>query len=164
MRTIHGFAKEENHDNIKETTKNSIKETISKLEQTAINSQEEYDRFHKKACERLIESFKPQDFTYGQAQKWINMTFKYLFLLDYEGTENVYKYLHIPIDKYILKSATPPKKIFKEAWSKLNDYNKYLEYQIWFRENFPKDIPLDREFVLWIEAAKKEKTKKRKTK
>ncbi len=41
------------------------------------------------------------------------------------------------------------------AWSKLNDYNEYLEYQNWFKGECSNDIPLDKEFYLWLEEAKK---------
>jgi hypothetical protein len=46
-----------------------------------------------------------------------------------------------------------------QAWSKLNDYCEYLEYQNWFRNKYPSDIPLDKEFYLWLEAEKNSNNK-----
>ena len=44
-----------------------------------------------------------------------------------------------------------------KAWSKLDSYSEYIKYQIWFREKYPNDIPLDREFYLWLEESWKQK-------
>ena len=82
------------------------------------------------------------------------MTFKYLHLLDYEEVQKVYEYCHIPIDNYMLNITNYT---MDKAWSKLNSYSEYLEYQKWFREKYPNDIPLDKEFYLWLEMSKKQK-------
>lgn len=102
----------------------------------------------------MISSFDGQSFTVGQAQKWINMTFKYLHLLDYPEVQNVYEYCHVPIDSYML---TITGYTMSKAWSKLDSYGEYIKYQIWFREKYPNDIPLDREFYLWLEESWKQK-------
>ena len=65
--------------------------------------------------------------------------------------EKVYEYCHIPVDSYMLSITNYT---MSQAWSKLNDYSEYLEYQNWFRNNYPDDIPLDKEFYLWLEAEK----------
>ena len=82
------------------------------------------------------------------------MTFKYLHLLDYPEVQKIYEYCHIPIDSYIL-NVTNYK--MGRAWSKLNDYHEYSEFQNWFRNKYPNDIPLDKEFYLWLEESKKQK-------
>lgn len=151
MRTIRGFANNKNHDEIKKNAIMSIRENVSKIINSNITNQEQFDKLHEKACMDLIDKFKGQFFTVGQAQKWINMTFKYLFLLEYEEVEKVYEYCHIPVDSYILKNGS--KKISK-AWSKLNDYKEYNEYQSWFRNKHSDKIPLDEEFDLWLKEAK----------
>ena len=79
------------------------------------------------------------------------MTFKKLHLLDYSEVEKVYEYCHIPIDSYMLNITHYT---MSKPWSKLDDYVEYLEYQNWFRNEYPNDIPLDKEFYLWLEAAK----------
>ena len=152
MRTITNFASNINNNRIKTNARICIKEYIIKIINSNITSQQQFDKLHKEACNKLIEKFEDQCFTIGQAQKWINMSFKYLHLLDYEGIEKIYEFSHIPIDSYILDITNY--KISK-PWSRLNDYTEYLQYQEWFRNKYNKEIPLDAEFRLWLEASKK---------
>ena len=128
--------------------------SVTSILTAKINNQAEFDKLHKAACYDLISAFSEQTFTIGQAQKWINMTFKYLHLLDYPQLENIYEYCHIPIDSYMLNITNYT---MHTAWSKLNDYHEYLKYQNWFRDKYPNNIPLDKEFYLWLEASKKQK-------
>ncbi|MEI3122628.1 MAG: hypothetical protein V8S81_02275 [Oscillospiraceae bacterium] len=46
---------------------------------------------------------KSNSFTYGHAQKWVNMTLKYLWLLDRLPEILTAKSLHMPIDSFILE-------------------------------------------------------------
>lgn len=154
MRTIRGFAYNPEHDSIIKKARQTLHASISKILSAEINSQAKFDVLHKTACYKLISSFGGQVFTIGQAQKWINMTFKYLHLLDYQDVQKVYEYCHIPIDSYMLNITNYT---MSKAWSKLNDYDEYLEYQNWFRDKYPNDIPLDKEFYLWLEESKKQK-------
>ena len=152
MRTIRGFANNPDHDDIINNARQTLHASITAMLSVEIKSQEEFDVLHKTACYDLISSFDGQIFTLGQAQKWINMTFKYLHLLDYPAVQNVYEYCHIPIDSYMLNITNYA---MSKPWSKLNNYGEYLEYQNWFREKYADDIPLDKEFYLWLEEAKK---------
>lgn len=153
MRTIRGFSRNPDHDSIITKARKTLHTSISSMLTADINSQAEFDELHKRACYALISSFSGQDFTVGQAQKWINMTFKNLHLLDYPEVEKVYEYCHIPVDSYMLSITNYT---MSKAWSKLDDYCEYLEYQKWFREQYPDDIPLDKEFYLWLEMVKKQ--------
>ncbi len=154
MRTIRGFSGNPEHDTIIRNARETLHASVSAILSAEINSQEEFDELHKTACNDLISSFRGQTFTVGQAQKWINMTFKYLHLLDYQEVQKVYEYCHVPIDKYILEITDYT---MNKRWSKLNSYSEYLEYQKWFRNEYPNDIPLDKEFYLWLEASEKHK-------
>ncbi len=154
MRTIRGFSRNSEHDSIIMNARQTLHKFLTIILHTKINNQLEFDALHKMACYDLIVAFGSQTFTVGQAQKWINMTLKYLHLLDYSDIERVYEYCHIPIDNYILKITNYT---MSKAWSKLDDYDEYLEYQKWFRSNYPDVIPLDKEFYLWLEQAKKER-------
>lgn len=71
--------------------------------------QDQFDQEHKKMCDILIEMFKKEGIyesvTYGQAQKIINMAFKYLYTYDCKNNQKnkeVYKYCHMPLDRYTL--------------------------------------------------------------
>ena len=151
MRTIRGFSRNPEHDNIIKNTQQTLYASIISILGAEINTQADFDDLHKTACENLILSFGSQAFTIGQVQKWINMTFKKLHLLDYSEVEKVYEYCHVPIDSYMLNITHYT---MSKPWSKLDDYVEYLEYQNWFRNEYPNDIPLDKEFYLWLEAAK----------
>ena len=151
MRTIRGFSRNPEHDTIIKNARQTLHTSITAILAAEIQTQAEFDDLHKTACYNLISSFNGQTFTIGQAQKWINMTFKNLHLLDYPEVQKVYEYCHIPIDNYMLNITNYT---MNQAWSKLNDYCEYLEYQNWFRNKYPSDIPLDKEFYLWLEAEK----------
>ncbi len=152
MRTIRSFATNKNNSRIKINARSCIKQYINKIINSNITTQEQFDKLHKEACNKLIKKFEDQYFTIGQAQKWINMTFKYLHLLDYEDIKNIYEFCHIPIDSYMLNITNYQ---MSKPWSKLNDYDEYLQYQNWFRTKYKAEIPLDAEFHLWLEEAKK---------
>ena len=154
MRTIRGFSYNSNHDTIIKNARQTLYSSISAMIAAEINTQAEFDELHKTVCYSLISSFGEQKFTIGQAQKWINMTFKYLHLLDYPEVQKVYEYCHIPIDSYMLNITNYT---MSNVWSKLDSYNEYIEYQQWFRNKYPNDIPLDKEFYLWLEEAKKQR-------
>ncbi len=73
-----------------------------------------FDAWHKESCLCLIGKYNDSQingerFSYGNAQKWVNMTLKYLYLLGSIDV-NIRKirilddsdYFHVPIDSYIL--------------------------------------------------------------
>ena len=148
-RTISGFSKNPNHDIIFNNSKQSIYDDINLLLKSNINTQELFDKWHKDSCIKLIK-ISNNVLTIGQAQKWINMTLKNLSMLSHDMVDNIYEFCHVPIDNYIL-NATDYK--LSCAWSRIDDYNEYLEYQKWFRDNYT-DIPLDVEFKMWLDEAK----------
>ena len=92
--------------------------------------QKDYDEWHKELCKTLNSVYKENNakLTFGQAQKWVNMTMKYLYMFylleNSQAMENVNKelkekyklgqelkdiigatnlYYHVPLDNYILK-------------------------------------------------------------
>lgn len=145
----------------------------------------DFDKWHKAKCEEIINfmnnsidksntNILKKDFTIGQAQKWVNMTLKYLWLLNSLPTGVKPEYLHIPIDSYIIKIAYSKKVTFKYAlgleekreksWSKLSDYEKYFEIQEAIREAIKTNttnetIPIKWESLAWIEVAEKQANK-----
>ena len=85
-------------DEIKKNARERIRVKIDNMIKCNSTEQTTFDKLHEDACEALIEEFKKNEyegFTIGQAQKWINMTFKYLNLLDYNGIEKIYEFCHI---------------------------------------------------------------------
>ena len=107
-----------------------------------------YDKWHKAICDEMTECYKTvkmkstQDnsaFTYGNAQKWLNMTIKYLFIVNSvmemlgaaEDFRKFYRnkfekfegYFHVPIDSYIIKSLWDEKAAVGETseWLSLKE-------------------------------------------
>ena len=138
-----------------------IKEEIDKLKKKGIQSQENFDEWHKKACEKLLDLYNGRwGFCLGKAQKWINMTLKYLvtFILGLEIEKakryvELTPYYHIPIDNYILSEVKGliPSDIIAglKPWSKISDRTLYDKFQSVFRETFNDRIPLEVEFEMW---------------
>ena len=96
-------------------------------------TQSEYDSWHHSVCDMIIKYYTSNDitFTIGQAQKWLNMMMKYLYIRGDEGVEHTLSLMHVPIDQYIFRAVERELKIPRPcfAWSKLNNYNTYLAYQ-----------------------------------
>ena len=78
------------------------------------------------------------------------MALKYISMFEHKKTESTYEYYHVPIDNYILKST---KYKFDTAWSKITSYEKYYDFQKWFRNTYD-GIPLDVEFNMWLKEGK----------
>ena len=76
-----------------------------------------FDKFHETLCDEIIKIYKRYniEFYYGQAQKWVNMTMKYLCVIGekkYPWLKKVYSSLHVPIDRVILNQAINEFKIY----------------------------------------------------
>jgi hypothetical protein len=118
-------------------------------------TQEGFDSWHRAACVSLISRFGASNLSFyaGQGQKWINMTFKYVFTLGdtrISGYSEIYKYCHAPIDRIVIERLERLKSGFprlSKPWSRI-DYGEYRECQQWIRGNF--DVPpLDVELRAW---------------
>ena len=156
-RTLHGISKTQtldNHNELKMLIRNFVTEAIKET----FLSQEIFDKWHERKCNELITSFKNisgHKLFVGQAQKWINMTLKYLFALGDErinGISRNYQFFHIPIDNIIqdkLSKSEIPK--FKVSWSRIDNYSDYLNYQELVRIKSYGQIPMDVEFRLFNE-------------
>lgn len=88
--------------------------------------------FHSELCKDFltISSQCGKKYTYGNAQKFINMCFKYLICFaDYIEYADLFSYCHIPIDSNILEqlkkceTRTTTFKYNGLPWTKLDDVN-----------------------------------------
>jgi len=152
--------------------KNQICECISEyIIKDLICSNHDFDRGHKKLCDEIIriseKGIITGGMTYGQAQKWVNMTMKYMWLLGIwnEEFKRVIDKIHVPVDSYIIEAVRKGKN-FKEAakvtpptdgWSKWKDYDKYIKFQKDLR-NAVENSPIEWEGPAWIEVAKSKKS------
>jgi len=122
------------------------------------SDQAAFDIWHEESCQMLVDHYNSgYRLTIGQAQKWINMTFKYIFTMGEEripGFEGFYSFCHIPLDSIILEELEKPpyliKNPWKVAWSKINHYGEYLDYQKRVREMSAPIAPLEMEFDLFM--------------
>ena len=91
-----------------------------------------FDGWHKYIIEKIKHEYGKHDLTEGQAQKWLNMTIKYIFVFanlfgnDYGRLDEINVFLNdtsvddykCPIDSYVLKGANMIKP----------EKNSYAEY------------------------------------
>ncbi len=149
---------------VNQMVKNDCRTIVVELIETeikkrkSIDTVEKYDEFHDSLCLRIIDCYDNQtiaEITYGQAQKWVNMTMKYLCVL-YEGQcdwlNKIYSFLHIPIDSIILDKARDkfPNdfSVNNTPWSQLSR-DEYITIQNKLRAVI-KDVALiDWEFKVW---------------
>lgn len=105
------------------------------------NNQLNFDKFHDDLCQYFISSLNAQrsriglaNITYGQAQKLINVMFKYLSCYgDYNNFADLFSYCHMPIDTIILNSlgsyygvkSISSKKYKGKCWTKF-DRSTYM--------------------------------------
>ena len=71
--------------------------------ETENEKQKNFDMMHHELCEKMIKAFSKEIMiTYGQAQKIINMAFKYLYC--FQSIDRKYfKNCHMPLDSFTLE-------------------------------------------------------------
>ncbi len=124
-------------------------------------SGEPYDEWHKDVCEKIKDCYGVYGdaFRHGQAQKWLNMLIKYIYVYDLAPYNKFFDYfdlpfieLHAPLDNKVIGMG---KKLGisypSAAWSRM-DYSDYQSYQNKLRDAlkvFPFDNPHERSRFLW---------------
>ena len=156
-RTLHGISKKPDlYKDLYKTASTEVEKAITKLRDDAkVTNQEAFDKWHRITCVRLCSTYKQHsysDFHVGQAQKWLNMSLKYIYVIGDERYGHLYQFGHVPIDSIILSRLQRynPPKLSVESWSRLDDYEEYLRFQQWIRDTFVDSIPLAVEFHLWL--------------
>lgn len=149
-RTMHGIMGNDRNEAMRSEASDIIKRMIRKVLKTSL-TQAEFDKLHGSTCKviKKVYSENQTSFFIGQAQKWINMSFKYIYLLyladlldigktGIELLKQNYRYFHLPIDNIVLQHHTV-KRLYSEhigntAWSRIDDYSKYLAFQMNLQE------------------------------
>ena len=147
---------------LKKEVNSFLNTEIKKLVNGSITSEKEFDKWHEQLCKKIIDEYKKSkiQLSYGQAQKWVNMTIKYLYMLNIHTFDNVFFFFHVPVDNYIFKAVKDELKIkkpTKKSWSRWDNYEEYLKYQNDIRKNLKKEkkeiSPLRWEFKNWLDVA-----------
>ncbi len=136
-----------------------LEEEIKKVKRVYIKDQDTFDLWHFEICKKIQMNYVDKDieFTIGQSQKWINMTFKYLYMLGDQELFDLFKYLHIPLDNYVFNVAHKEfgLSIPKVPWSRWDSYEgQYLQYQKNLRSRIENKEPLRWEFENWLKEAR----------
>lgn len=161
--------------------------------------QDDFNKWHERLCENNIQKiansacldgntylFKGakdgKAMTYGQAQKWLNMTLKYLWILGFWTDNNIKNVLHVPVDSYIMEATSKLKTEVKIPYAKIEGAGRYkeskskkwsawenveyFEFQRTLRTSLGKQVPIVWENSAWIrvseERTQREAEKKRK--
>ena len=157
---------------IKENSKERkvLKEQATEILRQAVedlkNDSSDFPKWHEKSCNALIACYGGQ-ISYGQAQKWLNMLLKYLYVYDVKGYESLFaeerpRTMDLPVDTTVIKKlrkygVNPP----AIGWSKW-DKGTYCAYQASARdalrsaadiENPDEQIPFYWELIHWSDAS-----------
>lgn len=178
-RTCHGIGTKVSDAQRKESFEKLGGKIKGLLNNSSIDSQEAFDAKHKDLCHYYMKLLSDYQYVikYGQAQKVVNMAFKYLFCCEDASSKPAFKYCHMPLDGLIMNWCKKEFKISvnsdKDAWSKLTE-EKYtditkaifcklksgdVEYSIGDENTILPKIPLVAELVIWPEEARKKTTK-----
>ncbi len=156
-RTIHGLSRLPGVAELRERASRQVRSVLVALAGSESgSSQNAFDAWHRDACERLCATYAKHGFPQfgiGQAQKWLNMAFKYVHVFGEKhvpGFARLYAFGHVPLDNIMLdrlRQYGAPR--LSGPWSRLRDYREYLDFQHWIRQRFPDSTPLAVEFHLW---------------
>ena len=155
-RTLHQISSIEGKDDLYIQVRSYLYGAFKDLKLTSIKGQGGFDNWHQTMCYQLQGIYAEwgyHNFFIGQGQKWINMTFKYIFTMGSSripGYEEFQRFCHVPLDNILLAQLEPYDfPVLSARWSRLNDYQEYLSCQNWIRNTFRLN-PLDTEFKLWL--------------
>jgi hypothetical protein len=170
-RTLHGIGKlnkklkNEVFTKAKELVKQSFMTLRNKTApDEAAKLRAEFDDWHSKSCSILkkhyakkLNSFSKTRLTYGQAQKWLNMTLKYCWVCgsdELKWLDPWFAAAHMPIDAIILKAIKGEKVSGTQppvTWSKWDNEDEYGNLQNALRCHADKEgkSPLELEFEWW---------------
>ena len=149
----------EKRNGLRSGTTDILRSGITRLIESPVSDQTDLDHWHCEMCSMIREKYRGEgvEFTYGQAQKWLNMTCKYLYIIGETDFKGVFDYLHIPLDNYIFDVAKKELGIPRPliAWSRWDDYDlQYMTYQNMMRSGISEVAPLRWEFRYWLKEAR----------
>ena len=147
---------------IKEKLASILERNINEMLSLTINSQKEFNIWHQHTMLHLISMddidklISPNKYlTIGQAQKWVNMSLKYIYAVGDKYINNARlnsAYYHLPIDNIIQgKLEDYGVSPLEMAWSKLDELYRYEVFQNECRSTFPDKTLIEAEMDLFNE-------------
>lgn len=157
-RTI-DFKEKSDHSKGIETVVSTFRLRLTKLSE--IQSVDGYDKWHQELGTEIKKAFEVHAILkVGQVQKWINMTMKYLIILEEDAVERIEPFLHVPIDSIVLKKSGKANFFGQTPWSRIDKYDEYMNFQRELRNEH--ESPLAWEFIAWNDAEDRQATSKKK--
>lgn len=150
---------------LKKSATEILRQAVEKLK----NDPSDFPKWHEKSCNALIACYGGQ-LSYGQAQKWLNMLLKYLYVYDVKGYETLFSPeekitdLDMPVDSKVIEALHRKYNVKRPTagWS-VWDRNTYRAYQAAARsalqknasdiENSDEQIPFYWELIHWSDAS-----------
>ncbi len=145
-------------DSLKDRTIGKIRDAIKSI--NIIDNKDSYDNWHNDLLGAIVNDSEksnckddPEDhrYSFGQAQKWINLTMKYLIVLKYKPINSIINYLHVPIDLKVAEAASSEFETINKddylPWSTKVVKGNYKTFQDAIRENH--SCPIQWEFKAW---------------
>ena len=159
-RTLHGFAQLREAAGVREGGHALVRKQLKVLQGLDSANQAGFDAWHRTSRHQLRRFYRSNgfnSFTIGQAQKWLNMSLKYVFALGERRLprfDRFYRFAHVPIDNVLLSRLTTfeiqgP----RSPWSRVDRYDTYFRLQRAVRSRFRGDAPLAVEFRLWLKTS-----------
>jgi hypothetical protein len=155
MREFRKFRTAEDREELHARTSGVVQAFLTSL-RDALLDQTLFDARHKATCLDLCSIYADAGFgkfQIGQAQKWLNMALKYVFVFGEDrlpGYSQVFGLAHVPLDNIILERLRPrgmPR--LSTVWSRVSSYEEYMRVQLWVRSEFGGSAPMAVEFALW---------------
>lgn len=150
---------------LKKSATEILRQAVEKLK----NDSSDFPKWHEKSCNALIACYGGQ-LSYGQAQKWLNMLLKYLYVYDVNGYETLFSSregiaaLDMPVDSKVIEALHRKYNVKRPTagWS-VWDRNTYRAYQAAARsalqknasdiENSDEQIPFYWELIHWSDVS-----------
>lgn len=158
-RTLRGFGEHKQKEQIITQAEKTLFDRFEGIKNAKSLTQDDFDNWHRQTCEQLKDIFTSggwTEFYVGQAQKWINMALKYVFVFRKlrPQYQHIYEFCHLPIDNIALEKLkgydiSLPSDVY--AWSRVIKYDDYLSMQKTIRKALIDKILLDWEFKDWTE-------------
>jgi hypothetical protein len=159
-RTLHGLYRDEKKEGMKTRATECLRKALTALKEkeTPPKSEDlrtEFDQWHQHACTDIRNCFTEFCFSYGHAQKWLNMTLKYRwFFSDCDPLNGWFDVAHVPVDNFVLCAAREHKivPLTKQAWSRwsVGEYKAFQE-QIRAHARKCEISPLELEHRWWMD-------------